>query len=130
MRWWSRIFRPRQASLGARGEAEAARFLRRQRYRILERNLEIGDDEADLVALDPDGHTIVICEVKTREDDVIAPEQSVNAIKQHRMTRLAMKLQHRAGYRDRPLRFDVITIVWKPGAKPALRHIPGAFVAR
>jgi putative endonuclease len=125
-----RIFGRRDDSLGARGERAAERFLKKLGYRILERNLQVGDDEADLVALDPDGRTIVIVEVKTRADDSIAPEASVHAVKQHRMTRLAMRLQKQERFRDHPFRFDAIAVVWVDASKPIIRHIPGAFESR
>ena len=56
--------RKRRLARGA--EAARPRGFSRKRYRILERNLEVGDDEADLIALDPDGGTVVIVEIKTR----------------------------------------------------------------
>ena len=55
-----------EVSLGERGERLAARWLARRGYRILHRNLKIGRDEADLVAVDPGGRTPVSGEVKTR----------------------------------------------------------------
>lgn len=126
-----RIFGRRDDSLGARGEREAARFLKKLGYRILERNLQVGDDEADLVALDPDGRTIVIVEVKTRGSDAFGgPEGSVNSTKQHRLTRLAMRLQQQPRFRDSPFRFDAIAINWADGRAPEIRHIPGAFESR
>ncbi len=127
-----RIFGKRDNSLGARGERAAERFLKQRGFRILERNLSVGDDEADLVALDPDGRTIVVVEVKTRRDDGIAPEASVHKVKQHRLTRLAMRLQKQERFRDRPFRFDAIAVVWPAHAKaePVIRHIPGAFESR
>lgn len=51
-------------SLGRRGERAAARFLRRQGLRILVRNVRLGRDEIDLVALD--GESLVFVEVKSQ----------------------------------------------------------------
>ena len=55
-------------TVGRKGERLAARRLRRAGYRILERNLRIGRDEADIVALDPDRTTIVIVDATFKED--------------------------------------------------------------
>ena len=123
----ARWFGKRRWSLGERGERYAAKWLQQRGFRILKRNLEVGDDEADLVALDPDRKTIVIVEVKTRADDSIAPEASVTRAKQTHLARLASRLQKQNEYRDRPIRFDAIAIVWPDNSEPTLRHIPGAF---
>jgi putative endonuclease len=113
--------------LGRKGERAAAKHLRRVGYRILHRNLRIGRDEADLVALDPDGRTIVIVEVKTLAGDATAPEMKIDRGKQYRMTRLAARLQQRRGYRDRPMRFDAVAVHWPAEGRPAVRHYVGAF---
>lgn len=125
--WLSTWFGKQQPSLGGRGEQLAARWLKQNGFRILKRNLAIGDDEADLVVLDPDGKTVVIVEVKTRGDDCITPEASVTRRKQFHVARLAARLQKQKAYRDRPIRFDAIAIVWPENAEPIVRHIPGAF---
>jgi len=135
MNWLSSLLRRAcarpGASLGVRGERLAAAHLKKQGYRVLERNLCVGDDEADLIALDPDGRTIVIVEVKTRADeDVGPPEASVGGVKQHRINRLAARLQKRREYRDHPLRFDVIAVVLAADKEPVLRHIAGAFQSK
>lgn len=128
MSFLGRLFRRCPAPLWRRGEQFAATWLRRQGYRILERNLPLADDEADLIALDPDGRTVVIVEVKTRADDTTAPEASISRTKQYRLSRLAARLLQSRQYQDRPLRFDAISIVWPDGAKrPTVRHIPAAF---
>lgn len=129
---WLRFGRLREHdSAGKRGERIAERFLKQRGYGILERNLHVGDDEADLIALDPDGRTIVLVEVKTSEGDDSCPESRIAGVKQHRLNRLAARLQRRAEYRDRPLRFDAIAVVFPPnGAEPIIRHITGAFQSK
>jgi putative endonuclease len=121
------LFRRKAQPIGVRGEKLAAKWLRRRGYRILQHNLPVGDDEADLIALDPDRRTIVVVEVKTRTDETPAPELSVNRTKQFRMARLASRLQKQRDYRDHPFRFDAIAIVWPEGGEPSVRHHPGAF---
>ena len=114
-------------STGRRGERLAERWLRRRGYRILQRNLRIGDEEADLIMLDPDGRTIVIVEVKSRASDDPPPELSVGPQKQHRLSRFAGRLMRRPGYADRPIRFDVLIVIGPQTKQPEIRHHPGAF---
>ena len=113
--------------LGRRGEKYAGRWLKRKGFRILQRNFRLGDDEADIIALDPDGGTIVIVEVKTRSDAKIPPASSINAKKQYRMARLASRMQKSGPYANHPLRLDVITIHWPPGGDPELTYYANAF---
>ena len=119
----------RQQALGHRGERVAERYLRRNGYRILHRNLRIVDDEVDLVALDPDGTTTVIVEVKTRTTDEPAPEAAINSKQQFRLARLGSRLVKRPPFQDRPVRFDVIAIVWPDQGKPQIKHFVAAFDA-
>ena len=128
MRWLARFWR--RPSLGERGESAAARYLRRHGYYVVARNLRLGDEEADLVAIDRDRTTLVIVEVKTRQDDSIVPEASVGARKQQRLTRLAARLKRDARYLDMAVRFDVVAVVWPQGATPTIRHSIAAFDSR
>lgn len=113
--------------LGRKGEKFAAKWLRKKGYRILHRNYRLGDDEADLIALDPDGNTLVFVEVKTRSDDRVPGELAINAKKKFRMARLAIRFQQKGHYQDHPLRLDAIIICWPEGGDPDLRHYPNAF---
>ncbi|UCD75726.1 MAG: YraN family protein [Phycisphaerales bacterium] len=122
-----RLFGLREPSLGRRGERAAARCLRKKGYRILERNYRLGDDEADIVALDPDGITVALVEVKTRREPSPAPEESIDRNKQFRMARLASRLMKQRRMAGRSVRFDAVTIVWPEGGEPAIRHYAGAF---
>lgn len=117
----------RRGTLGDKGERLAARWLSRQGYRILHHNYTLGKDEADLIALDPDGTTLVIVEVKTRTDAEPPPEVGFNRDKQYRLARLASRLAKMPRFRDRPIRFDAVAIVWPRGEKPQVRHYPSAF---
>ncbi|MCH8314592.1 MAG: YraN family protein [Planctomycetes bacterium] len=123
----SALFHARRRSLGDKGERFAARWLRRHGYRILHHKYRIGDDEADLIVLDPNGRTIVIVEVKTRSNDQPPPEASIDRKKQFRLARLAARLAKRPSFRDRPLRFDAIGVVWPDHGKPQIKHFVAAF---
>jgi len=114
-----RIARPR--SLGERGERAAAAYLRKRGYRIRARNLTLKMGEIDLLADAPDGRTLVVVEVKAGRRDDIRPEVHVNTAKQRQLARLASHLVARFKLDDRPVRFDVIAVVFPPEA-PAGAH--------
>jgi putative endonuclease len=120
--WWRRWF-------GSRAERAAARFLRRQGYRILARNFRCPLGELDLVALD--GTTIVIVEVRsTGDDDPAVPAGSVREEKQHRLSRLALFYLQKHRLLDRPARFDVLALAWPEGRRePVITHHRSAFEA-
>lgn len=124
---FDRVRPPR--SLGEAGERAAARYLRQRGYRILERNLHAGKDEADLVTVAPDRETVVIVEVKTRREDAVMPEEQVNHHKMRRLTRLAQRLKQQPAFEARPFRFDVIAVVWPEHGEPTIRHHEAAFNA-
>lgn len=121
---WRRYSR---GDVGSRGERLAAKWLSRRGFEILERNYHKGHDEADIIALDPDGHTVVIVEVKTRSTNHHAPELSITPTKQYRLARLAGKLHLEKRFHGCGFRFDAVAINWQKGKKPVLRHFPGAF---
>ncbi|MDP2702007.1 MAG: YraN family protein, partial [Candidatus Rokubacteria bacterium] len=73
---------------GIKCEEEAARFLTRCGYDILEKNVRTRLGEIDLVA--KQGKTLVFVEVKTRKDLAGDPPQAaVNTRKQNRLGKLA-----------------------------------------
>lgn len=114
---------------GARGERIAARWLRRQGYRILRANLASRVGEVDLLAQAPDQRTIVFVEVKTsrRQLGPLRPEVRVGRAKQQRLARLASHWTRRLRLGGRPVRFDVVGVTLGQGSQPDVRHIPGAF---
>ena len=129
-RWLGRFFKV-DRSLGARGERAAARYLRRAGYKILARNLRNRFGEIDLVVQPRRERTVVIVEVKAGTRDNPPPEAHVNRAKQAKLTALAGQLVRRYGLEDRPVRFDVVGVVWPEGASKPTRvtHHPGAFQA-
>ena len=125
--WFERLF-PKK-TLGQRGEAAAARYLKRRGYKVLARGDRFGPGELDLVMLDRD--TIVFVEVKTRQShDAGHPAEAVDEVKQRKLTRLAVTFLKRYGLLERPARFDVIAITWPAGKWfPTIEHIRNAFEA-
>ncbi len=120
--WWRKWF-------GQRSERAAARYLRRQGYRILAQNQADVREEIDLLAFD--GQTLVIVEVRSTEStDLDKVAASVNLLKQRRLTRAALRFLQRRRLLNARVRFDVLLISWPPGqAEPTIRHHPNAFDA-
>jgi putative endonuclease len=108
--------------LGRRGERRAARHLRRQGYRVLERNVRVRPGEVDLICEAPDERTIVFVEVKTRVDDAVPPEMNVTAAKQRKLLTLARLISRQRGWDDRPLRIDVVAVLLPKRGKATIRH--------
>jgi putative endonuclease len=127
--WLSKWFKasPPFDALGPRGENVAARFLRDQGYKIIIRNFRCLVGEVDIIA--KDGKTLVFVEVKTRAYDDPTPEEQINAIKRHQLTKAARFYLSRYGTPQPPARFDVVAIVWPTGRDPQIRHEPNAFEA-
>ncbi len=113
--------------LGDRGERYAARYLRRQGFRILARQYRNQFGEIDLIALD--GDQVVFVEVKTRKSNRFgSPAEAVGSQKQRKLTQLALLYLKKHGLLDRAARFDVVGIVWPEDAKrPELQHFRNAF---
>ncbi len=116
-------------ALGVKGERRAARYLRRRGFKILHRNYRVGDDEADLIALDPDQKTVVIVEVKTRRSAVPAPELSIGFHKRRKLIRLGTRMARQPSFASSAIRFDAVTIIWPKKKRPEIRHYPAAFDA-
>jgi putative endonuclease len=118
---------PARDALGDRGENMAAKYLRMHGMKIIVRNFRCELGEIDIIARE--GKTLVFVEVKTREDDEPTPEQQVNSVKQHQITKAARSYLARYGVPQPPARFDVVAVIWPQGRQPRIRHTPNAFEA-
>ncbi len=128
-RWARRWARPntKAQTLGRRGEAAAARMLRRQGYVIVAHSERGGSGEIDLVAVDR--RTVVFVEVKTRRShDAGHPAEAVDQAKQRRLTHLALAYLKRHDLLENSARFDVVAVTWPDGKrKPTIQHYKNAF---
>ena len=114
--------------LGDWGEKKAARYLKRKGLKILEKNFSCKTGEIDIIAIDTD-RTIVFVEVKTRSsENFSAAQDAVTLAKQTRLARAANYFIAIHNIQDRPLRFDVITIVLNKGTKETINHFKTAFI--
>lgn len=113
-------------SLGAWGEDQAARFLRRRGIKILERNFRTPVGEIDIIARDRDW--LIFAEVKTRRSAVFGlPQDAVGPRKQRQIIRTAQwYLQRSRSGRLQP-RFDVLGVLRCADGSAQVTHLPGAF---
>lgn len=109
-----------------------ARLLARQGWAVIARNVRVGRNEVDVVAVDPEG-TLVFVEVRSRTvSSRGAPEESVDAAKVTRLYAAAWDLV-RAGrlpgglpLRAQTFRVDLVTVVRERHGVWLLRgHIQG-----
>lgn len=119
--------RRKPKSLGDRGEAVAAKFLRRKGYIIVSRSDRVALGEIDIVAVDK--RTVVFVEVKTRRSHEKGhPSDAVDTEKQRRLTRLALTYLQRHELLDNRARFDVVAVTWPSDQKrPVIEHFENAF---
>lgn len=109
-----RLFGSKQ-SLGAWGEDRAARHLKKEGYRVLERNVRSAAGEIDILASDKAGKSLVIVEVKTRVvspdrgPHAPRPEDALTRDKRSRLLRLAQLEAKKRGWAGL-VRIDVIAI--------------------
>jgi putative endonuclease len=119
----------RPATLGQRGEAEAARFLKKKGYSIIARSDRQRRGEIDVVAVDD--RTVVFVEVKTRRSHETGhPADAVDREKQRRLTQLALTYLKQHRLLECPARFDVVAVTWPDDdSPPTIEHFPNAFEA-
>lgn len=134
-RMWKQLFRyfdwysrPKSgAELGVWGEQIAVKYLKRQRYRVVESNVRFPFGEIDIVAIDQ--KTVVFVEVKTRRSPVkFQPWEAVDTAKQRKLIRLGGAYLRREGLLDQRARFDIVSVSWDGKTrKPEIEQLIDAF---
>ena len=120
---------------GDHGEDIACEFLQSYNYSIIARNYYAGHSEIDIIALSPDGETVVFCEVKTRAQRVAdkygRPANAVGYVKQKNLTFAAGEYMriHKKECGERNVRIDVIEVYVSEGKLPKVHHIRNAVTA-
>lgn len=98
---------------GKEGEKIAADFLKKNGYRIIDKNFRCPLGEIDIVAREKSA--IVFVEVKTRQSSKLGyPEQAVGIRKQKKMSQLALWYLQKRKLADISARFDVVAITMLP----------------
>ncbi len=102
---------PPKKLFGQEGETRATHFLVNKGWQILERNVQLGHQEIDIIAFDPQYQEIVFVEVKTRHhNDYGDPALSVNERKLRALTTASAKyIRNHHCHHD--YRFDIIAVL-------------------
>jgi putative endonuclease len=113
--------------LGRRGEEEAARYLQREGWTILERNARIGRCEVDLIVAR--GMVLAFVEVKSRSGIGFgAPLDSITPRKMRHIARVAAGwIRERGLPPGTEIRFDAVGVLWARDAPPRIVHEPDAW---
>ncbi len=111
-------------TLGAYGEALAARHLRQQGMVLLDHNWRCDLGELDLVLRH--GRTLVVCEVKTRSSHAYgSPLEAVTEQKAQRLRRLAGRWVAAHGLRPADIRIDLVGVLVPRQGTVEVDHVQG-----
>lgn len=122
--------------IGRLGENIATRFLKKQKFKILERNIHISHNEIDIIAISKRRKIIAFVEVKARSVDrdlyspFGTPASAVTKEKQARIIVAAKSyLRQNQRYFDFQPRFDVIEVYLDKSSMETLKinYIENAF---
>ncbi len=117
-----------RARLGRWSEKRCERFLKAKGFKTLTRNYRCKVGELDLVMVDTDG-SIVFIEVRSRaEEGLVPPEATITPAKRAHVSHAARYFLAAHKIEDRPLRFDVVTLILGRSGPPNIQHYPNAFV--
>lgn len=116
--------------IGFFGEGCAEKYLKKNKYAILEKNFYIRGGEIDIIAQKDE--YIVFVEVKTRTVERFgSPAQAVTYFKRQRMIRAARVFLQRHG--NAYARFDIIEVFVKAAGEKfsldRINHIENAFIS-
>ncbi|MEN6545576.1 MAG: YraN family protein [Armatimonadia bacterium] len=110
---------------GTRAENLACEHLRRQGYRILERNWTCPRGELDIIA-SRDGR-LVITEVKSGKADAhFRPSMHINPAKQRQLWKLTEQYLKKHRLLGTAVQLDVIEVIYEPDGSHRLEHLQSA----
>jgi len=112
--------------IGNLGEAAARRYLLRNGWRLLAKNVHLGRDELDILAMSPDQRIMAVVEVRSSRNPVKKPELTILRKKRATMLRVARQLHPLAVKHGCNLRVDVIAVQLGIGS-PQINHYEGVF---
>lgn len=112
-------------NIGISGEKIAIGYLKNIGFQIIETNWRWKHKEIDIIAIDND--TLVIVEVKTRKNNIIANAESFVDKKKQKNLLIAAENYLIEKNIDYDVRFDVISVYFEKGIFKDMAHIKNAF---
>ncbi|MFC1467566.1 YraN family protein [Verrucomicrobiota bacterium] len=114
---------PEHLKTGIWGEKVAARFLRKEGFRVVARRVKVGRDEIDLIARRKE--QLIIVEVKTRRSEKFGrPASAINKRKRLALQRATIRYLNKLHRPPRYVRIDCIEVIGQRGDRhPAIRHL-------
>jgi len=113
--------------LGKSGERFALEYLKKKKYKIIEKGYRLFRGEIDIIAYDKEG-PLVFFEVKTRRGSQFGlPEESVTASKQKQIRKIAQGFISFNGLEGRECRFDVLALDYSDTRGFKVTHFKDAF---
>ena len=102
-------------------------YLQKRGYRILARNFRKAYAEVDIIARHRE--TLVFIEVKTRSSlQFGTPAEAVHAVKQRRLSKIALDYMMQEGFDNQCARFDVVSVLLdSTGAATHIEILENAF---
>lgn len=96
-------------SIGALGEETAVKAIKKQGYKVIERNYRTRLGEIDIIA--KDGEYTCFIEVRLRKNnDFGSPADTIDTVKQQKLIRTAKYYAVTNKIYDTPMRFDAVLI--------------------
>jgi len=115
----------KQQKFGRESEEVAARHLKKNGYKILERNYRTELGEIDIIAKQK--KTLVFVEVKARNSNRFGgPKEAVTPKKQLKISMVALLYLKKTRQSNASARFDVVTVAGE-GKSPEVEIIKNAF---
>ena len=112
--------------IGRAGEAAAVDFLKRNGYKIIQRNYKNKLGEIDIIA--KDNNVLCFIEVKTRTNfNYGYPQEAITFTKQKKINKVAMSYLKLYNLLNTSARFDIISVVLNNQNKFDIELIKDAF---
>ena len=110
---------------GDKGEKAVTKFLKRNKFKITERNYSLKCGEIDIIA--ENRELILFVEVKTREEgQMLAPSFSVDKKKKIRILKTAMIYMQKTDCQKQP-RFDIAEVISDDKGRLSINYIDNSF---